>query len=504
MLNGQIWQQYLPPHVKTWIQLKGWAQQNPTLVPEVDMQNLDLLQAMHYQSRERAQQRGSGGVEIQSPSNGQEPSTPRLNRQDHLYINQFAYKLMQTGTPEIKERFEREVREWPDDKKQQLLDQRINPLFLRFRQHVEMLYKRGALNDSEAVNKVAQNDTLHQAVSNDLSGLGSESDAVENAQVEAASFDLSGFNGQGQADEAASMQFHLIPGRTPSETYPEISAANTPSPFRRGSPYIFMQDSLEQDQPTPLSRIPADGSTDGNPNTFDRDVNSSPNPAAVDNFDFNSLLLPGEVDFDSFLDAGNDYGSDSTPAPLKPQWPPTYGETPQRSPDVNNAVADFDKQEQRRQYESQLKLLEIQNKKRALLSSRERKSWETEQQPSQYNERVELRELQNKKRLPVNPQGERQERMAQQQSIPYDQQMQQGQMGATYPLPAISLQGNEQQHMGGQMNGEQMTGIQNDQSSTAMMTRLEQMLKEPRQHQNSINEMPDYTSKPATPTPVAV
>ena len=170
MLNGQIWQQYLPPDVKAWIQLKDWAQQNPTLVPEVDMQNIELLQAMNYQHIFGTQQRGSGHGETQSPSNGQEPATPQLNRQDQQIINQFAKKLMDMAKPEVIQKFESDVDQWSEESKQQLLAQGVNPLFLRFRQHADMLYRRGALNKPAAVNTGAQNDMLHHVVSNDVSG----------------------------------------------------------------------------------------------------------------------------------------------------------------------------------------------------------------------------------------------------------------------------------------------------------------------------------------------
>jgi hypothetical protein len=41
--------QNMTPDVKTWGQLKAWVQQNPTLVPGVDLQTLRLLQVLHLQ-----------------------------------------------------------------------------------------------------------------------------------------------------------------------------------------------------------------------------------------------------------------------------------------------------------------------------------------------------------------------------------------------------------------------------------------------------------------------
>jgi hypothetical protein len=47
------------PDVKTWVQLKTWVQQNPALVPGVDLQTLTLLQVLHYKDTVQRQQRGS-------------------------------------------------------------------------------------------------------------------------------------------------------------------------------------------------------------------------------------------------------------------------------------------------------------------------------------------------------------------------------------------------------------------------------------------------------------
>jgi hypothetical protein len=79
-----------------------------------------------------------------------QPNQNTQNRQDQMIINQFAKKLMDTCKEEVRLKFEADIRAWPEDKKQQLLAQGINPLFLRFRQHADMLYRRGALNQQAA------------------------------------------------------------------------------------------------------------------------------------------------------------------------------------------------------------------------------------------------------------------------------------------------------------------------------------------------------------------
>ena len=59
------------------------------------------------------------------------------------FINQLAKKLMESCTPEVRAKFQSEVNAWPDQKKQQILQQGVDPLFFRFRQHAEMLYRSG-------------------------------------------------------------------------------------------------------------------------------------------------------------------------------------------------------------------------------------------------------------------------------------------------------------------------------------------------------------------------
>jgi len=315
VLNAQI-RQNLPPGVMSWAQLKAWAQGNPTQAPGLDTQRITMLQVLHHQDREREQQKSGGGEGIQAPPNAQEPPTRQTYRHDQRVINQFAKKLMDTAKPEIMQKFKSDVDQWPEDKKQQLLAQGIQPLFLRFRQQADMLYKKEALNKPAAVNTGAQINTPQQIASNDTSGEGLNSDVIAEPQVEPTSLAPSEAYGQGQANETAN-EFSYSHRRTPSETYPDISDttppaedrgmfshqytrqlssspppfsvaaypapdavaysmpystspyANAPSPFRRGSPYLSMQAPTGEDQPAPLSSIPANGNADGNVNVLD-------------------------------------------------------------------------------------------------------------------------------------------------------------------------------------------------------------------------------------------
>ncbi|KAA8624720.1 hypothetical protein PtrV1_00400, partial [Pyrenophora tritici-repentis] len=118
--------------------------------------NAQLQRPMQVSPVPMAQGGSSMGVNGANPANmnqGQNTQQPNMqpnqnqqNRQEQLIINQFAKKIMESCKEEIRVKFEADIRAWPEDKKQQLLAQGINPLFLRFRQHAEMLYRRGALN----------------------------------------------------------------------------------------------------------------------------------------------------------------------------------------------------------------------------------------------------------------------------------------------------------------------------------------------------------------------
>ncbi|KAI4931157.1 hypothetical protein J4E85_003746 [Alternaria conjuncta] len=253
------------------------------------------------------QQKSSGGEGTQFPPRAQETSMPQ-NRQDQLIINQFAKKLMETATPEIMQKFESDVSRWPEDKKRQLLAQGIPLLFLRFRQHADMLYRRGALNTLATVNTGDQVDRPQQVASIDIAGLSSNPDAVGNSQAETASLDPSEAYRQGQANETANGRIrpHSV---LPSETYPNISDADPPSSFRRGSSYLSVQDSVEHDQPALLSSNPVHI----NRNDHHNALGSEPflgDPTAPDNFDFDSFWHTGDDNYDD---------AEYAPAALQPR-----------------------------------------------------------------------------------------------------------------------------------------------------------------------------------------
>ena len=104
------------------------------------------------------QQGGSSmGMNVSTPNinQGQQAQQPNMQQQQRptpqegQFINQLAKKMMDTCVPDVRNKFQGEVNTWPEDKKQQLINQGIDPLFYRFRQHAEMLYRSGKLNNNK-------------------------------------------------------------------------------------------------------------------------------------------------------------------------------------------------------------------------------------------------------------------------------------------------------------------------------------------------------------------
>jgi hypothetical protein len=97
------------------------------------------------------QQGGSSmGMNVGTPNINQgqqqnmQQQPQRLPQQaEGQFINQLAKRLMDSCTPEVRAKFQSEVNAWVDQKKQQILQQGVDPLFFRFRQHAEMLYRSG-------------------------------------------------------------------------------------------------------------------------------------------------------------------------------------------------------------------------------------------------------------------------------------------------------------------------------------------------------------------------
>ncbi|KAJ4361006.1 uncharacterized protein N0V89_001575 [Didymosphaeria variabile] len=136
--------------------MMGQNPQNPGQnTPQQGFPNPQLRQQMQASAIPMSQsqsamgaQGGNMGNPAQAPNNpqpnlqqGQQPS-----QQQNMIISRLTQRLMDQARPEIRQQFQNEVNNWPEDKKQQLLSRGINPLLFRFRQQAENMLKNGKIS----------------------------------------------------------------------------------------------------------------------------------------------------------------------------------------------------------------------------------------------------------------------------------------------------------------------------------------------------------------------
>ncbi|KAF2686101.1 hypothetical protein K458DRAFT_416439 [Lentithecium fluviatile CBS 122367] len=85
------------------------------------------------------------GQNVQQPNvqQGQQP------RQENIIINRLAQKLMESARDDIRNQYRIEVENWPDERRQQLLQRGVDPIFLKFRQQAEAMLRSGKLNPQQ-------------------------------------------------------------------------------------------------------------------------------------------------------------------------------------------------------------------------------------------------------------------------------------------------------------------------------------------------------------------
>jgi hypothetical protein len=189
-----------------------------------------------------AQGQPSIGINSGNPAalnQGQGAQQPNMQqqaqaRQDAMIINQFAKRLMDSCKEEVRQKFQQDVQSWPDDKKQQLLNQGMNPLFFRFRQHAEMLYKRGTLNLQQNpggnMNQMAQPGQLNRMQSEQM-GLnqrqpnqGFDFNAITNQQMEAMRVQDQGATVVPASNNMNAQQFNGLPGQNQQQMQQQNAA----------------------------------------------------------------------------------------------------------------------------------------------------------------------------------------------------------------------------------------------------------------------------------------
>lgn len=117
---------------------------NPQLRQQMQASAIPMSQTQSSMS-------GNGG-NVGNPPQG--PNNPQPNmqqgqqnaQQHNVIISRLTQRLMDQARPEIRQQFQNEVNNWPEDKKQQLLSRGINPLLFRFRQQAENMLKSGKIS----------------------------------------------------------------------------------------------------------------------------------------------------------------------------------------------------------------------------------------------------------------------------------------------------------------------------------------------------------------------
>jgi hypothetical protein len=85
-----------------------------------------------------------------------EPRQTDLSDHDQEIMQRLARQLMLDSKEEVRQKFQNDVSNWPEAKKRQLREDGIDPLFARFLQHAESLYREGALNEQAAIDSGVQ------------------------------------------------------------------------------------------------------------------------------------------------------------------------------------------------------------------------------------------------------------------------------------------------------------------------------------------------------------
>jgi hypothetical protein len=96
---------------------------------------------------------GMNAMNLQQGQNGQQPGQQQPQQQqpqiDNTLIMRLTQKLMQNVSEEVKQKFQQDVASWPAERRQQLMNQNIDPLMFRFRQHAEMMLRSGRANAAQ-------------------------------------------------------------------------------------------------------------------------------------------------------------------------------------------------------------------------------------------------------------------------------------------------------------------------------------------------------------------
>jgi hypothetical protein len=230
----------------------------------------------HVQSdilRIPAKVRRATTIEAEIEAEPQQQDMQQSQRQDDGMINRFAKRLMDSCKREIREKFQSDVAKWSDDRKRQLLSQGIDPLFFRFRQHAEMLYKRDSLDQQVEPNAGTRDLMLNQFGVPQRQHQGFDSNAISSAEEHSEAmrrtYEMHTSNSSAYASPSNQPQEGLDdyrPYDSDLRVEPQVSYASL-----EPDPYMQIQDSFEQRRSAPLVNAPTDSPSPPDPFFFGPD-----------------------------------------------------------------------------------------------------------------------------------------------------------------------------------------------------------------------------------------
>lgn len=153
--------------------MQGPRPNNPQQLPQ-GFPNAQLgrpMQASPIPMTQGQSSMGMNGASIanggQVPNNQQPGMQPgQQPQQNNALINRLAQRLMETAQDNVRQQFQQEVNSWPEEKRQQLIQRGINPIFLRFRAQAENLLKNNKIpqNQLQALQGLTQGNQLGGAM----------------------------------------------------------------------------------------------------------------------------------------------------------------------------------------------------------------------------------------------------------------------------------------------------------------------------------------------------
>lgn len=195
--------------------------------------NAQLQRPMQVSPVPMSQGQSSMGVNNGNPANlnqGQNLQQANMNMAqqnrpppNNAMLNEVARKLMESCKPEVRAKFAQDAALWPEQRKAAIMQSGMDPIFYRFRQHAEMLYRKGALTQPGGMNgnqmqAGAPNGMPNQTGANQRQpNQDFDMNAIANQQMEAMRVQDQGAMVVPASNNASGAQMNGFPGQNPQQ-----------------------------------------------------------------------------------------------------------------------------------------------------------------------------------------------------------------------------------------------------------------------------------------------